>query len=132
MISASTSPPTPTAMSTSAAWCVVCQSSDSARLAASQLSRPPSTTATNAGDRDQRFKPSPSCVCSASRRTTYAPATVGAMRVPHARHARTRSVRGTYVITPEMLLGQEQLEFVGRSPEYRETTPQIASAPEAW
>ena len=44
----------------------------------------------------------------------------------------TRSVRGNYVITPEMLQGQEGLEFVGRAPEYRETTPQIASAPEAW
>ncbi len=44
----------------------------------------------------------------------------------------TRSVRGTYVITPEMLQGQEGLEFVGRAPEYREAAPQVASAPEAW
>jgi hypothetical protein len=44
----------------------------------------------------------------------------------------TRSVRGNYVITPEMLQGQQELEFVGRAPEYREAPPQIASAPEAW
>lgn len=44
----------------------------------------------------------------------------------------TRSVRGTYVITPEMLQGQEELEFVGRAPEYRDAAPQVASAPEAW
>jgi hypothetical protein len=44
----------------------------------------------------------------------------------------TRSVRGTYVITPETLQGQRELEFVGRAPEYREAAPQVASAPEAW
>ncbi len=44
----------------------------------------------------------------------------------------TRSVRGTYVITPEMLQGQDTLEFVGRAPEYRDPPPQVASAPEAW
>ncbi len=44
----------------------------------------------------------------------------------------TRSVRGTYVITPETLQGQDELEFVGRAPEYRESAPQVASAPEAW
>lgn len=44
----------------------------------------------------------------------------------------TRSVRGTYVITPDHLQGREELEFVGRAPAYREATPQVASAPEAW
>jgi len=44
----------------------------------------------------------------------------------------TRSVRGTYVITPRTLQGAEELEFVGRSPEYREAAPQVAAAPEAW
>jgi len=46
----------------------------------------------------------------------------------------TRSVRGTYVITPEALQGQRSLEFVGRAPEYRTAAPpdQVAAAPEAW
>lgn len=44
----------------------------------------------------------------------------------------TRSVRGTYVITPQTLQGREEIEFVGRSPEYRDAAPQVASAPEAW
>jgi hypothetical protein len=46
----------------------------------------------------------------------------------------TRSVRGTYVVTPAALQGHEPLEFVGRSPDYR-TGPspsQVAAAPEAW
>ena len=46
----------------------------------------------------------------------------------------TRSVRGTYVITPRTLLGKEEIEFVGRSPEYRsrEGDSQVAAAPDAW
>ena len=45
----------------------------------------------------------------------------------------TRSVRGTYVITPETLQGKQDLEFVGRAPEYRSEAPsQVAAAPEAW
>jgi len=48
----------------------------------------------------------------------------------------TRSVRGTYVITPETLKGRQELEFVGRAPEYRSQPgavgEQVAAAPEAW
>ena len=46
----------------------------------------------------------------------------------------TRAVRGTYVITPETLQGQEEIEFVGRSPKYRPSgqTEQVASAPDGW
>ena len=48
----------------------------------------------------------------------------------------TRSIRGTYVITPETLRGREPLEFVGKAPEYRmgpqEPPNQVAAAPEAW
>ena len=48
----------------------------------------------------------------------------------------TRSVRGSYTITPDMLRGREDLEFVGRAPEYRSPPPsQVAAAPappEAW
>jgi len=46
----------------------------------------------------------------------------------------TRSVRGTYVITPESLTGKQSIEFVGRSPEYREVAgmgTQVATAPDA-
>ena len=45
----------------------------------------------------------------------------------------TRAVRGTYVITPETLQGQREIEFVGRSPEYRPSKPEyVASAPDGW
>ena len=46
----------------------------------------------------------------------------------------TRSVRGTYVVTPGTLVGQEEIEFVGRSPEYRASSgrTQVASAPDGW
>lgn len=45
-----------------------------------------------------------------------------------------RAVRGTYVITPETLQGAEEIEFVGRSPEYRvpDGTAQVAAAPDGW
>lgn len=43
----------------------------------------------------------------------------------------TRAVRGTYVITPQTLQGQEEIEFVGRAPQYRTggRPAQVASAP---
>jgi len=41
----------------------------------------------------------------------------------------TRAVRGTYVITPDTLTGKRAIEFVGRSPEYREDETQVAAAP---
>ncbi len=47
----------------------------------------------------------------------------------------TRAVRGTYVITPATLVGQEEIEFVGRSPQYRVDAPggaQVASGPDGW
>lgn len=46
----------------------------------------------------------------------------------------TRAVRGTYVITPNTLQGQDEIEFVGRSPEYRPAgrSAQVASAPDGW
>jgi len=46
----------------------------------------------------------------------------------------TRAVRGTYVITPETLQGQQEIEFVGRAPEYRPTgsPAQVAAAPDGW
>jgi hypothetical protein len=46
----------------------------------------------------------------------------------------TRAVRGTYVVTPATLTGQEEIEFVGRSPEYRESggRNQVAAAPDGW
>ena len=46
----------------------------------------------------------------------------------------TRSVRGTYVITPGTIAGEEEIEFVGRSPEYRPANAgtQVASAPDGW
>jgi hypothetical protein len=46
----------------------------------------------------------------------------------------TRAVRGTYVISPETLTGEKEIEFVGRSPEYRTNAPrqQVASAPDGW
>ena len=31
----------------------------------------------------------------------------------------TRAVRGTYVITPAALRGEEEIEFIGRMPEYK-------------
>jgi len=41
----------------------------------------------------------------------------------------TRSLRGTYVITPEILLGEEPLEFIGRDVEpYRPKTESVAAA----
>ena len=46
----------------------------------------------------------------------------------------TRAVRGTYVITPDTITGQKEIEFVGRSPEYRASgdRTQVAAAPEGW
>ena len=46
----------------------------------------------------------------------------------------TRAVRGTYVITPATLAGEEEIEFVGRSPEYRPAgrPAQVAAAPDGW
>jgi len=46
----------------------------------------------------------------------------------------TRSVRGSYVITPAIIRGDEELEFVGRSPRYREEPrrAQVAAAPDGW
>ncbi len=46
----------------------------------------------------------------------------------------TRAVRGTYVITPATIAGDEEIEFVGRSPEYRpkEDRSQVAAAPDGW
>ena len=46
----------------------------------------------------------------------------------------TRAVRGTYVITPETITGEREIEFVGRSPEYRSDgeRTQVAAAPEGW
>jgi hypothetical protein len=48
----------------------------------------------------------------------------------------TRAVRGTYVITPDTLMGRDSIEFVGRSPEYRMVAPeaesQVAAAPDGW
>ncbi len=46
----------------------------------------------------------------------------------------TRSVRGTYVITPDTIMGEEEIEFVGRSPEYRPEADraQVAAAPDGW
>ena len=42
----------------------------------------------------------------------------------------TRSVRGTYVITPEMLTGEVPVAFIGRSTSPRRTEPAaVASAP---
>lgn len=45
----------------------------------------------------------------------------------------TRAVRGTYVITPDELRGEKEIEFVGRAPEYRpgRATAQVASGPAA-
>lgn len=41
----------------------------------------------------------------------------------------TRSLRGTYVITPGILLGEEPLEFIGRNVEpFRPKTEAVASA----
>jgi hypothetical protein len=41
----------------------------------------------------------------------------------------TRSLRGTYVITPEILVGDERLEFIGRdSHERAERTETVAAA----
>ncbi len=45
----------------------------------------------------------------------------------------TRAVRGTYVISPDTLQGNQEVEFVGRSPQYRTSaggTAQVAAAPE--
>lgn len=46
----------------------------------------------------------------------------------------TRAVRGTYVITPETLQGDQEIEFVGRAPQYRTSAgapAQVAVAPES-
>jgi hypothetical protein len=44
----------------------------------------------------------------------------------------TRSLRGTYVITPEILLGEERLEFIGRDLGNRPArTENVASASSA-
>ena len=45
----------------------------------------------------------------------------------------TRAVRGTYVITPEALRGETEIEFVGRAPQYRpgSGTAQVAAGPAA-
>ena len=45
----------------------------------------------------------------------------------------TRAVRGTYVITPEELRGEKEIEFVGRAPQYRpgRATAQVAAGPAA-
>ena len=43
----------------------------------------------------------------------------------------TPSVRGDYVITPAHLTGEREIEFLGRDPGYRKTSPAVASAPEA-
>ena len=40
----------------------------------------------------------------------------------------TRSLRGDYVITPAMLLGEESLEFIGREPNEEPTAPAAAVA----
>ena len=44
----------------------------------------------------------------------------------------TRAVRGTYVITPEELRGEKEIEFIGRAPQYRPggANAQVASGPE--
>ena len=46
----------------------------------------------------------------------------------------TRSVRGSYVITPAIIRGEEELEFIGRSPRYREEPErtEVAAAPDGW
>lgn len=46
----------------------------------------------------------------------------------------TRSVRGSYVITPAIIRGEEELEFIGRSPRYREQPErtEVAAAPDGW
>ena len=46
----------------------------------------------------------------------------------------TRSVRGSYVITPAIIRGDEELEFIGRSPRYREEPErtEVAAAPDGW
>lgn len=54
-----------------------------------------------------------------------------------ARTVLTRAVRGTYVITPETLQGQREIEFVGRSPQYRtsskpEYVASAQDAPDGW
>lgn len=43
----------------------------------------------------------------------------------------TRAVRGTYVITPEVLRGHKEVEFIGRSPQYRPGSgaAQVAAGP---
>jgi type IV secretory pathway VirB2 component (pilin) len=45
----------------------------------------------------------------------------------------TRAVRGTYVITPAALRGEDEVEFIGRMPEYRASreteTPNVAAPP---
>ena len=47
----------------------------------------------------------------------------------------TRAVRGTYVITPAALRGEEEIEFIGRLPEYRASqdpsTVDVAAPPDS-
>ncbi len=52
-----------------------------------------------------------------------------------ASHVFTRSLRGTYVITPQILMGEEPLEFIGREAGAAETsapTAAVASAPPSY
>ena len=52
----------------------------------------------------------------------------------------TRAVRGTYVITPDVLRGDKEIEFIGRSPQYRPASgaaqvaagPSASSQPDGW
>jgi hypothetical protein len=46
----------------------------------------------------------------------------------------TRSVRGSYVITPAIIRGDEELEFIGRFLRYREEPErtEVAAAPDGW
>lgn len=50
-----------------------------------------------------------------------------------AKKVYTRSLRGTYVITPEILLGDERIEFIGRDPveDGVPTMGAVAAAPPA-
>jgi len=45
----------------------------------------------------------------------------------------TPSVRGTYVLTPSHLRGEQPIEFLGRAPQYQsdQEADRVASAPEA-
>jgi hypothetical protein len=43
----------------------------------------------------------------------------------------TPSVRGDYVLTPDHLRGEREIEFLGRAPAYRPEADRVAKAPEA-